>query len=655
MKLHFPCVFLAGIIAGIALPCRAAKLESTTPVPPELFAQSGPFSLYVVDEPPAGPVPTGTVAPKAMILPMIMFEENDGLDIETLWCAIDRSAPGADFDVVRIDSRQTGSFKNADAFKLKPIHDLKDQWEFSGIIQVKSEAKMIPCLINGTVNGKLGKTIKQDEDPPTINFYIVPFASGTLDLNGKTCRVAVADGNGNGRLTDAARLAEKNYPDQPTGKKAGDGFVIDLDNNGFQGRTLTGCLGVPFCLNGHWLMLQADAATQELTAVPLPDPGTGTLELPPNLRLEARISGGGCWFPIIDGQPPIPLKAGKYRVAEARLPGPGKAACELDLFGTPMEFEIKDGAKTVFPAPHRINVSVEADCETIGPVRLVSLKLKMISDIGIKISEATAADGRQVVPSVKILDAKGQVVHTGKFTDDEEIASFDDRIFTWRVPAALSGEFTAVVDCDLPLPVEAIPGRITVPPPSKKAITLTLPVQDIQASTGIDPDCPGICAFDDHFDTYFATARPPKPGDLVTVVLAKPIDEAAELLLNLENELADNPDDEEKALPGKAVLEISSNGTVFQAVDDLTDTGQTFDIKDKKVVAFRIRFTSDWTVPFRLTEVEVQKPSKREQRAQDAQWLKKYDLNGNGKLEPEERTRAEKDAKAGIEAPAIEE
>jgi Ca2+-binding EF-hand superfamily protein len=42
-------------------------------------------------------------------------------------------------------------------------------------------------------------------------------------------------------------------------------------------------------------------------------------------------------------------------------------------------------------------------------------------------------------------------------------------------------------------------------------------------------------------------------------------------------------------------------------------------------------------------------------RQQEARWLRTYDFNGNGKLDPEERTRAEADAKAGIQAPARDE
>lgn len=662
MKLHFPCVFLAGIIAGIALPCRAAKLESTTPVPPELFFSSGlyePFSFYVQDEPPEGPAPTGTIALKALIQPLTTVSENEDREIETIWCAIDRSAPGTDFDVVRLDARQTGSFKTAETLKLRPATDgSKDEWEFSGIIPVKFETELIPCLISGTVSGKPGKPAMDDQDPPRLSFSIMPFASTMLEFNGKTYRVAVADGNGNGKLMDAAVLAQKNYPDQPITDKAGDPFAIDLDNTGFKGRVLAGRLGLPFCLDGHWLVLQGDAATQELVAVPQPDPGTGTLEMPQNIRLEAWISGGGGWFPIIDGQPPIPLKAGKYRVVEARLPGSGKAACELDLNDPSIAVEIKDGAKTVFPAPRLIRISGETDCETVGPVRLVSLRLKMACDTGIRLSDVTAADGKQAIPSVKILDAQGKVVHAGEFNfnDEEEgIGGFYDRSLTWRVPAALSGEFTAVVDCPLPLPIEAAPAKFTVPPPSQKALVPTLPILNVQASTGIDPDCPAICAFDDHPGTCFATARPPKPGDLVTIVFAKPMDGASTLMLTMEDSRTDNPDGNDDALPGKAVLEISADGIHFEGIDELQDVTQIFSIRNKQVKVLRFRFTSDWTAPFRLTEVEWRKQTKREQRQQDAKWLKKYDLNGNGKLEPEERARAQKDAKAGIEAPAIEE
>jgi Ca2+-binding EF-hand superfamily protein len=45
----------------------------------------------------------------------------------------------------------------------------------------------------------------------------------------------------------------------------------------------------------------------------------------------------------------------------------------------------------------------------------------------------------------------------------------------------------------------------------------------------------------------------------------------------------------------------------------------------------------------------------QQQRQQEIEWLKKYDLNGNGKLDPEERARAEQDGKQGIQAPAIDE
>jgi Ca2+-binding EF-hand superfamily protein len=52
---------------------------------------------------------------------------------------------------------------------------------------------------------------------------------------------------------------------------------------------------------------------------------------------------------------------------------------------------------------------------------------------------------------------------------------------------------------------------------------------------------------------------------------------------------------------------------------------------------------------------QSKKKIQQQQERRDAEWLKKYDFNGNGKLDPEERTRAEADAKAGIQAPARDE
>jgi hypothetical protein len=48
----------------------------------------------------------------------------------------------------------------------------------------------------------------------------------------------------------------------------------------------------------------------------------------------------------------------------------------------------------------------------------------------------------------------------------------------------------------------------------------------------------------------------------------------------------------------------------------------------------------------RLAELEKERQKKL---------LERYDLNGDGKLDPEERARMEKDTKAGLEVPAIEE
>ena len=57
----------------------------------------------------------------------------------------------------------------------------------------------------------------------------------------------------------------------------------------------------------------------------------------------------------------------------------------------------------------------------------------------------------------------------------------------------------------------------------------------------------------------------------------------------------------------------------------------------------------------RKTRLETwQREEEQAKHQQETEWLKKYDFNGNGKLDPEERARAEKDHKAGIEVPAMQ-
>jgi hypothetical protein len=58
----------------------------------------------------------------------------------------------------------------------------------------------------------------------------------------------------------------------------------------------------------------------------------------------------------------------------------------------------------------------------------------------------------------------------------------------------------------------------------------------------------------------------------------------------------------------------------------------------------------------KLKRMERQKLKLAErEKERQKKLLQRYDLNGDGKLDPDERARAEKDTKAGLEAPAIEE
>jgi type II secretory pathway component PulJ len=57
----------------------------------------------------------------------------------------------------------------------------------------------------------------------------------------------------------------------------------------------------------------------------------------------------------------------------------------------------------------------------------------------------------------------------------------------------------------------------------------------------------------------------------------------------------------------------------------------------------------------RLEEEQKRRRQEEQRRQLEAHWLKKYDFNGNGKLDLEEHQRAEADAKAGIQAPARDE
>lgn len=651
---------LAGLLAGGSFSGLAAKLETTTPVPPEALSffndNDWKFSFYNHGEPPAGPAPTGTIEPKAWIQPLQTYRDDLDLEIPQLWCAIDRSVPGGDFDVIRIDSLGTGDFRQADALKLKRApQDGQDgnDWEFSGILRLKAEGRVVSCLAKGTVNGKLDKTEDGDPDSLSINLEFAAFASALVDCNGRACRVVVVDGNANGRVVDAAVLPRRLHPGRPDGKRTGDPFALDLDGNGFRGRVLSGFLGVPFCLDGHWLELRGDAGAQELTAVPLPAPvRAGTLEFLSAGHFRAEVSGGGHWFTVVDGQPPIPLGPGKYVLNNVTLVGPGKGSCLLSGMADKENMVIEEGAAATVSLPQRIQVRVDADCEVVGPMRLAFLDLALETENGLDLYGPTAADGRPALRQIRIFDAAGKLVHEGKLDKDGD----DPSSYLWKVPAGLSGEFTALAVFEpLPLPAEAVPCKFTVPPPQPEMPFMTLSVARVEATAGIDPEQPWEGAFDDHGETCLATARPPQPGEAVTVFLARPLLGHSSLSLSVEGGEAEVQDgDKDSALAGKAVVEVSSDGKTFREVGELTDFQQDFLIRGLAVSAFRIRFTSPWKAPFCLTEVSARRLMTPAEKQQEAEWLKQYDLNGNGQLDPEERARAEKETKAGIEAPAMD-
>jgi hypothetical protein len=218
----------------------------------------------------------------------------------------------------------------------------------------------------------------------------------------------------------------------------------------------------------------------------------------------------------------------------------------------------------------------------------------------------TAKDGQDLPgPRLTVRDAAGKVVYAGHLENGEEKAGYD---FFWRVPMVLSGEFTATIEYALPVPVKNEPVKFTVPPSGKHPVMLTLPVKKVQSSMGLDPETPAICAFDERSETCLATAKPPKNGDLLTVILSKPLQapQVTGLCLDVGDHLAkrENPDGEEIMMAGSAVLEISTNGTDFREAKPLLEEmgSQEFSFKGKAIVAFRIRFTSDWTAPFCLTE-----------------------------------------------------
>lgn len=636
MKFLIARLTLASALAGASLSCLAGKLVPDLTVPSDLFSTEGSVSLCVAEKNPDRPKPTGTVDPRAVILSFAM-DSMDDANKELFWGALDKSAPDVPgFDVLRLDLRKTGRFKEAITFSLKPGEKAKNEFVIQGIVRFPINGQEIACLVDGSGTMNLADVQAGEKNARSLFLNIIVFGATQAEFNGKAYAVAVGDGNSNGRLTDITTpeilqamykeeevdawgvgIADKppKADDADKPPKAGDVFVLDLDGNGFKGRRLQGYLGIPFCLDGQWFSLTVEPQTQELVAQALPVPGTGTLAAPAGPKISAKLVGDGRCFEIVAGQPAIPLKAGTYQIIEAAIFGPDDSEYGLyadDQDKTYTTLKIEDGQKTLFPIPSKITLELNPECEEIGPVRLVTFDLSMKSPEELNFTGfGTAKDGQDLPrPKLTVRDAAGKVVYAGNLGSEDDDgwhvpgAGRD----VWRVPMALAGKFTATVEYALPVPVKNEPVKFTVPPSGKHPVMLTLPVKKVQSSMGLDPETPAICAFDERSETCLATAKPPKNGDLLTVILSKPLaaPQVTGLWLDVGDYLArrEIEDGEEIMMAGSAVLEISTNGTDFQEAKPLLEEvgSQEFSFKGKAIVAFRIRFTSDWTAPFCLTE-----------------------------------------------------
>jgi hypothetical protein len=258
------------------------------------------------------------------------------------------------------------------------------------------------------------------KQPRSFAVYPAGYHVGRLRIRGRTYRVAIIDGDYDGRFTPVTFLEK-----DPARRLRCDYFAIDLNRDGKFERELflhgeTTPLGRMVRLEDTYYAVEIGGNGQDLALRPI-DPEKGTLLLDrADCEIECRLWSDAAdqWLSLTSDQKEQSLPAGKYSVARLALRARDEAGTRWETactwkFGALSLFEIKAGhtTRSEMGPPFRITTRiVKRDDGT------VFIEPVLAGRAGEEYSTVVRRNGQSVpAPAITIVDEKGTVLVADKF------------------------------------------------------------------------------------------------------------------------------------------------------------------------------------------------------------------------------------------------
>ncbi len=261
---------------------------------------------------------------------------------------------------------------------------------------------------------------QKNERPDLFAAYPAGYRMGRLRIRGQTYKVAIVDGDYDGRFTPVTFLEK-----DPARQLRCDYFAIDLDRDGKFQRDLyehgeTGPLGRMVLVQGAYYAIDIGGNGQELTLRPVnPEMGTLTLDRP-DCEIGCRLWSDAAdqWLDLASDQKERPLPAGKYSVARVEIRAQDSSRSKWETlcagnFGSLALFEIKPGETTRLEMGPPFTVTTHVVKTDEGTIFIDPV---LTGRAGEEYSIVMRRNGQLVpAPAFAILDEKGNVLVSDRF------------------------------------------------------------------------------------------------------------------------------------------------------------------------------------------------------------------------------------------------
>ncbi|MBC8372090.1 MAG: hypothetical protein H8E53_00735 [Planctomycetes bacterium] len=335
---------------------------------------------------------------------------------------IDSTSPDAEkLDLIRLDFSGAGEFGGKHSFPLKKIAtgarkaSAASVYTFGpGVVQVLHDGGKIPVFVEGMCEQNNGEVKKLHVSTGVV-------AEGSCRFGKKVYGVRVIDADGRLGVNnapagpDAEEGASGGHGMQEKNPDAVDVATIDTNSETFKRGVVPVTLGQIAHLDGKWYRVSVSAGGSKISAEQV-STETGSVVVSHD-NWVATLIGAKYELSLRGGREPVPAPAGRYVIRRYRehvlLSGASRAAvltvaAEPDSRTSGLSFSVAAGKATRLKIGSP--VTVKPTVETMGSGYAFGFSLA--DESGMK--AFVSLPGRPAPPVVKVVDAKGKQVYSGK-------------------------------------------------------------------------------------------------------------------------------------------------------------------------------------------------------------------------------------------------